>query len=440
VSSNNITLSVNTISQPTVSIQSSQNPVCSGSSVSFTATALNAGANPIYTWKLNGNTVGVNSNSFVHSSAANGDVIYCQIRSTLSCTYGYLSNSNTITTQVENTLTPFVTVNASSQSICSGTDVSFTANAGNGGTNPSYVWKLNGTVVGSNSNIYSNNNLASNNSITVEMTSNANCLTKATAISTPVSIQVNSSVTPLVSVNVVPGKTICSGTSVVFTATPAFGGPNPVYQWKLNGTNTGTNSKIFSSNTLSNFDIVSLEMTSSANCAITPVVESEIQTMVVYTVPAKPSISQAGNVLSSNSPSGNQWLLNGSPINGATSVNYTASISGNYAVEVENQNNCKSVSDIYNFTLTGLGEMSINDVVQVYPNPFSQKFELEISNKINQPEMWNIEITDLLGRTLKVVDKPQHNNLIDLREHAAGVYLLKIKVDNETSIIRVIKQ
>jgi hypothetical protein len=181
-------------------------------------------------------------------------------------------------------------------------------------------------------------------------------------------------------------------------------------------------------------------MTSSMNCSTIPFAESEIQTMVVNEIPAKPSITQNGNILSSNSPAGNQWLLNGSPINGATTPTYTASVSGNYSVEVQNSNNCKSVSDNYNFTLTGLGEFGFADLVQVYPNPFSEKFELEISNRVNNPEKWEIEIFDLLGRKVKQIEKPQHTNHIDLKEESAGVYLIKIKVESEIGLFRVVKQ
>ncbi len=440
VNSNSLTISVNSISQPNISIQSSQNPVCSGSTVTFTALAQNSGNNPIYTWKLNGSTVGVNSNTFILSSPNSGDVVLCQVRSNSTCTFGYTSNSNSISIQVENTLTPFVVVNPSSQNICSGNEVIYTANPGNGGTNPTYVWKLNGTVVGTNSNIYSSNTISQNNSIVVEMSSNASCLTKTTAISNPVSIQVNNTLTPSVLVSVLPSKTICKGTNVVFSASPINGGNNPIYQWKINGVNTGTNSKLFSSNNLNNLDIVTLEMSSSLNCTSIPTAESEIQAMVVYEVPAKPFITQNGNVLSSNTPTGNQWLLNGSPINGATSQTYTASVSGNYSLEVINQNNCKNTSDLFNFTLTGLGELKLADAVNIYPNPFSEKFVLEISENVNHPEEWEIVVADLTGRIIKTIEQPTHTNAINLKDFAAGVYLVKVSVDNQIRLIKVVKQ
>lgn len=59
------------------------------------------------------------------------------------------------------------------------------------------------------------------------------------------------------------GTPICTGSMVGFTATPVSGGTSPFYQWKLNGTNVGTNSPTFYSSTLNNNDTVVCIMTSS---------------------------------------------------------------------------------------------------------------------------------------------------------------------------------
>jgi hypothetical protein len=58
-------------------------------------------------------------------------------------------------------------------------------------------------------------------------------------------------------------NTICVGDSITFFATPFNGGNVPVYQWQVNGINVGTNSAIFSSDTLSNGAIVTCIMTSN---------------------------------------------------------------------------------------------------------------------------------------------------------------------------------
>ncbi len=92
-----------------------------------------------------------------------------------------------------------------------------------------------------------------------------------------------SSVTPSVSMNITPGDTICTGTTVSYYATPVNGGITPTYQWHVNGVNTGTDSSY--SYIPSNGDIVSVYMTSSAACAV-PAVVNAANTMSVITVPA----------------------------------------------------------------------------------------------------------------------------------------------------------
>jgi len=59
---------------------------------------------------------------------------------------------------------------------------------------------------------------------------------------------------------------ICSGTSIIFTATPTNGGPSPSYQWKVNGLNVGTGGTTYSNSSLVDGDIVTVEMTPNNSC------------------------------------------------------------------------------------------------------------------------------------------------------------------------------
>ena len=248
---------------PSVTIAANPgNSICSGTNVTFTATPTNGGT-PSYQWKLNGNNVGTNSNTYSNNALANGDVITVVMTSSLACASPTYCNINWYYNDCDSRIvTPSVSIAADpGNTICAGTNVTFTATPTNGGT-PSYQWKLNGNNVGTNSNTYSNNALANGDVVTVVMTSSLACASPTTATSTGITMIVTSTVVPSVSIAANPGNTICTGTNVTFTATPTNGG-TPSYQWKLNGANVGTNSNTYSNNTLANGDVVTVVMTSS---------------------------------------------------------------------------------------------------------------------------------------------------------------------------------
>jgi len=93
---------------------------------------------------------------------------------------------------------------------------------------------------------------------------------------------VNPSVSPTITlVSSVTGNTICPGQSITFTAVPTNGGTTPIYQWRVNGINVGTNSPTYTTSTLSNNDVVSVSLISSENCAVVNPVISNIITIIV---------------------------------------------------------------------------------------------------------------------------------------------------------------
>lgn len=77
VTSNTITLTVNPIPAPAVSITSNApgNSTCNGSQVLYTATPTDGGTAPVYEWKKGTTVVGTNSATFNDPTPANGDVI-----------------------------------------------------------------------------------------------------------------------------------------------------------------------------------------------------------------------------------------------------------------------------------------------------------------------------------------------------------------------------
>ncbi|MBK7213755.1 MAG: T9SS type A sorting domain-containing protein [Bacteroidales bacterium] len=372
--SNTVTMTVNSNVAASVSIGASSTTICSGSSVTFTATPTNGGSSPSYQWKLNGSNVGTSSTTYTNSSLANNDIVSCVMTSNASCVSGSPATSNSVTMTVNPNLPASVSIAASATTICSGTSVTFTATPTNGGSSPSYQWKLNGTNVGTNSTTYTNSSLANGNTVTCVMTSNATCATGSPATSNTVTMTVNPNLPVSVSIGA-SATTICSGTSVTFTATPTNGGTTPTYQWKVNGTNAGTNSSTFTTTTLANSNAVTCVLTSNASCATgSPATSNSISMTVNPNLPVSVSVAASSNPVCSGSsvtftatPTNGgstptyQWKLNGSNV-GTNSATYTNSslANGNTVVCVLTSNaTCATGSPATSNTVT----MTVNPIV-----------------------------------------------------------------------------
>ena len=99
--SNVIKVTVNSSLPVSVSIAASVNPICTGTSVTFTATPTNGGT-PTYQWKLNGTNIGNGTDTYTSTTLANNDVVTCVLTSSATCATGNPATSNAITMVVVN--------------------------------------------------------------------------------------------------------------------------------------------------------------------------------------------------------------------------------------------------------------------------------------------------------------------------------------------------
>ncbi|MEA1874395.1 MAG: hypothetical protein U9N51_08215, partial [Bacteroidota bacterium] len=283
--SNAVNMIVNPNLPASVSITADQNNVCDGTNVTFTATPTNGGT-PTYQWKLNGVNVGTGLATYSNNTLNNSDVVTVEMTSSLACVSGNPATSNAVNMVINPILPVSVTISEDQNNICDGTNVTFTATPTNGGT-PTYQWKLNGVNVGTGLATYSNNTLNNSDVVTVEMTSSLACVSGNPATSNAVNMVIN----PILPVSVTISENqnnICDGTNVTFTATPTNGG-TPSYDWLVNGTSVGApDQNTYSSTTLNDGDVVTVEMTSSLTCVSgSPATSSAVN----MTVLASPSIS-----------------------------------------------------------------------------------------------------------------------------------------------------
>jgi endo-1,4-beta-D-glucanase Y len=355
--SSSIPVTVNAAVTPSVTIAANQTSICTGGSVTFTATSVNGGT-PTYQWRKNGaNISGAVGVTYVATSISNNDKFDVVMTSTASCISAPTATSTQTTITVGTTVTPSVTIAANQTSICTGGSVTFTVTPINGGA-PTYQWRKNGAnITAATAVSYVASSISNNDKFDVVMTSTASCVSAPTATSTQTTITVDAIVTP--SVTIVANQTsICTGSSVTFTATPVNGG-TPTYQWRKNGANiSGAVGVTYVATSISNNDTFDVVMTSTASCISAPTATSA-QTTITVGATVTPSVTIAANQTSictsssvtftATSVNGGtptyQWRKNGANISGAVGVTYVAtSISNNDTFDVVMTSNASCVS------------------------------------------------------------------------------------------------
>jgi len=319
--SNAITMVVNPILPVNVTVSPSQNPVCAGTNVTFTAAPVNEGSAPVYQWKVNGVNAGTNNIAYSYVPL-NGDVVICILTSNAPCASGNPATSNAVAMTVSPNLPVSITVSPTANPVCAGATVVFTAYPANQGTSPVYQWKVNCTNAGINSTTYSYIP-ANGDIVTCVLTSNAICPTGNPATSNSITMTVNPNL--LVSISIVASANpFCSGSSVTFTATLANEGTSPQYQWKVNGTNAGTSIPTYTYNP-SNGDQVSCSLTSNLPCTQNNPATSNTVTMIVNTaLPAGVTITATPNPFCP----GTVVNYTATPINGGPAPSYLWKVNG----------------------------------------------------------------------------------------------------------------
>jgi uncharacterized protein (TIGR02145 family) len=188
--SNQIVMVVNNNLPVSVTVTASQNPVCPGTLVTYTASPVNGGLTPLYQWSVNGTGTGTNSPTYAYVPL-NGDLINCTLTSSETCTTGNPASGTPVSETVTPNLPVTATITASANPVCSGTSVTFTAIPGNGGMSPSFQWQVNSSNAGTNTSTYSYPPL-SGDQVRCIVTSSVACPTGNPATSNTVNMLINS--------------------------------------------------------------------------------------------------------------------------------------------------------------------------------------------------------------------------------------------------------
>ena len=155
-------------------------------------------------------------------------------------------------------------------------------------------------------------------SYTAVVTDNSGCTVTSNAI------LIQPTVTPVVAITS-SATNLCAGFTVGFTAVATNGGATPVWQWQVNGVDKGSDTAVFSTNSLSSGDIVTCVMTSTATCPSPSTVISDSITISIGP-PVTPALTIAASAdticqgaadvfiavpVNGGSPPVFQWQVNG---------------------------------------------------------------------------------------------------------------------------------
>jgi plastocyanin len=236
--SNNAVLTVNLPAvPPAFTTQPSSQTVTAGAAVTFTAAASGSPA-PTYQWRKNGSSItGATSASYTIASATTADAGTYAVVATNAA--GSVTSNNAVLTVNLPTMAPAFTTQPASQTVTTGTAVTFTA-AASGSPTPTFQWRKNGsnlTGAASASYTIASATTADAGTYAVVATNAAGSATSNNAVLT-----VNLPTVALSFTTQPASQTVTTGTAVTFTAA-ASGSPAPTFQWRKNGSNiTGATS------------------------------------------------------------------------------------------------------------------------------------------------------------------------------------------------------
>ena len=363
---------------PTVSI-SGNTTICEGESVQLTSNTTNASS---YQWAPGG-----------ESSA---DVTVSPTTQTVY-TLTVSNSCGDATDQITIDVNPLPTISASNdQEICEGESVQLSASG---------IGQLEWSPGGETSEDIS---VAPNSTTVYTVTSTNNC----GQVSEDVEVTVN----PLPNADAGADQEICVGESVTLTAS---GGGN--YIWD----NLETTQSI--SVTPSSTQTYSVTVSSAENCEASASVS-----VVVNALPSQPQISVNGSSLESSPATSYQWYLNGNPIENANDLSFEPSQTGDYTVEIFDENGCSSISDPYAWIAVGIDEFEAG--IGVYPNPFDDVISIESKEVVNQ-----VEVMDSRGKLIMQFQPNRNNFLINAADWSTGVYHIRLSGKRDTSIHRAMK-
>ena len=388
--------------------------LCNLEEIEFNNTTSLAIGKAGYSWDFGDNGVSTVANP-VHTYSTSGThTVTVTAYSEFGCTDSYTAD----VTLLESPEADF-TYDAT----CNLTPVNFTRTGSvPSGVNSAFEWDFNGEAMSSDENPTHLFSEVGTKEVTLTITSLNGCMSEITKELDVV----------LQAVADFEVKDICEGSDAVFTNSSSVAAGDLTYTWLFGDGNT-------SNETSPRHEYATTGQTRIVNVTLIAEVDGgcNAQLSKPITINAAPdanfTITREGRYIYCDAPSGYTdyaWRFGDG---GASSdedpvYEYANVDNGSFEVclSVKNTNCWADNCEMAVIDLVGVEELNKDDMINVYPNPTTGVFTLEVENVSDD---MNITVTDLLGNVLsvEVTDNLNGSYVVDMSTVADGVYFVQVK-------------
>jgi uncharacterized cupredoxin-like copper-binding protein len=351
--SSGITTTVNALPAVTLTSSDSDNRICAGESVTFTASSTIAAT---FEFFVNGSSMQSGASAtYASSTLTNGQTVTVRATTANGCS----ASSAGIATTVHALPTLTLSSSDADNSICAGETVIFTASSTIAAT---FEFFVNGNSVQSGaSNTYTSSTLTNGQVLTVRATTANGCSVVSSGITT--------TVYALPAVNLSSSdadNSICAGETVTFTASSTIAA---IFEFFVNGSSVQSGvSATYTSSTLTSGQTVRVRATTASGCsALSNAISTTVQTLT-----ATLSSSDADNVICAgetvtftvNAPTATtyEFFVNGVSVqNSATNIYSITTLTSGQTVSARatTASGCSALSNAISTTVNALPTLSL---------------------------------------------------------------------------------